>query len=86
MLACQYDMHDLVSYIIDANAKLDLRDGCGFTALMICCRYAKSINSLNILLDAGCDVNTCDNYGQTALMHLLKILPLIKNGMMQCYI
>ena len=79
MSVCKHGIHELMTHVIKCGAKMDLQDSWKRTALMtacICADSTQSIKCIDVLLDAGCNVDIRDIQGQTALMHLAKNMKL----------
>ncbi|KAI8623303.1 hypothetical protein F5Y19DRAFT_493107 [Xylariaceae sp. FL1651] len=66
-LACLIDRVDLVDYIIDHGASLDIADSSGNTPLYIAINR-RSWASAKLLIDKGCQINIVNRWGLTPLM------------------
>lgn len=65
MNAALYNKADLVSWLIDQNANLDLQDKNGYTALHFSAQEAH-IDCTKLLLDNGANPNLGDHHNNTA--------------------
>ncbi|GAW16595.1 hypothetical protein ANO14919_060280 [Xylariales sp. No.14919] len=65
--ACATDNVELVKYLLNIGAPIDITDDGGYTPLhraVLECAWS----SAELLVNEGCQVNTFDNYGETPLM------------------
>ncbi len=53
--------------LLNSGASVNLKDKDGWTALMYAVRYQESLNSINILLEAGADIKVLNNFKTSAL-------------------
>ncbi|MCR5188599.1 MAG: ankyrin repeat domain-containing protein [Treponema sp.] len=53
--------------LLNSGAKVNLKDKDGWTALMYAVRYQESLNTVNLLLDAGADIKVLNKFNSSAL-------------------
>lgn len=60
--------HDLVELLLSMpDIEINIKDHCGFTCLMLACRY-DNVTAVALLLRHGADVNARSNHGNSALL------------------
>ena len=62
--ACSYMKHDIVKFLIEAGADVNLKDGCGTGPLyMACSQKNTSLETISLLVSSGGDINSiCGQY------------------------
>lgn len=71
IMACKYGCDNVVQYLLDNGAGIDMVDCNGWSALMYAAFYGYE-STVNILLDHGADINIRDRVGGTALVYVSK--------------
>ena len=68
MMAVENCHKDVVSFLIEHEANVDLQDEDGDTALHFACRSHASLEILSCLIENGASINACTNCKVTPLM------------------
>ncbi len=68
MLAAKQEQHGFIKLLLKGNARLNIQDANGRTALMIALREKRMKNAL-VLVQAGTKLKIWDKHGNTALMY-----------------
>ena len=64
--AARYGHIDIVKYLVEKGAKINLQDNNGYTALILAA-YWGEIDKVRYLVKQGADINIQDETGKTAL-------------------
>jgi ankyrin repeat protein len=66
MGACLYSNYEVVEYLVENGADVNLADECKATALL----YASDVKTIKYLISKGADVKAKNRDGRTVLMHV----------------
>lgn len=69
--ACAYNKKTIVQHLIDKSADLNLQDDMGYSALHACV-ISNNLDCAKLLVQAGANINLCDNIGNVPLFYVSK--------------
>lgn len=69
---CQYDFYKEIRILVEHDADVNAKDcPCGYTPLMYAVTNLLSKDIINLLLDAGADINAKSKDGNSVLIHAI---------------